>query len=71
MPVPEGRGQSRPGRAQLVKFTEAAAVAALAQVSREEEVVRTAKAAWIFLSWVLLPSHGLGNSGDKEGLEYV
>lgn len=47
----------------MKKFTGAAAVAALAQVSREEEkvVVRTAKAAWTFLSWVLLPSYDFGN----------
>lgn len=72
VPIPEGREQSRPGRAQPVKeFTGAAAVAGLAQVSREEEAVRTAEAAWRFLSWVLLPHCDLGNLGDEEGLEYV
>lgn len=69
---PEGREQSRPGRARLVKeFTGAAAVAGLAQASREEEVARTAEAAWRFLSWVLLPYCDLGNLGDEEGLEYM
>lgn len=72
VPIPEGREQSRPGRARLVKeFTGAATVAGLAQASREEEVVRTAEAAWRFLSWVLLPYCDLGNLGDEEGLEYM